>query len=74
MVKDDLSRSHKQVQGLIKAVEAEKQKGQSLKASIDAQKAELKNTIAELQQLNKMHHTLAPCNIRLNGTLKSCRL
>ena len=57
-VKDDLSRSHKQVQGLIKAIEAEKQKGRSLQASIDAQKVELTNTNAELQQLNKMHQTL----------------
>ena len=57
-VKDDLSRSHKQVQGLIKAIEAEKQNGRSLQASIDAQKVELTNTTAELQQLNKMHQTL----------------
>lgn len=57
-MKDELDRSHKQVQGLIKAIEAEKQKRRSLQASLDAQKAELKRTTAELQQLDKIHQTL----------------
>jgi chromosome segregation ATPase len=57
-MKEDLGRSHNQVQGLIRAIEAEKQKGRSLQASLDAQEAKLTNTTAELQQLNKMHQTL----------------
>jgi hypothetical protein len=55
---EDLDQSVKQTQGLIKAIEAEKQKSRSLQASLDVQKAELANTNAELQQLHKTHQNL----------------
>ena len=57
-LREDLDRNTKQIQGLIKAIEAEKEKSRSLQASLNVQKAELTNTNAELQLLHKTHQNL----------------
>lgn len=58
MMRNGLDRGSKQIQGLINAIEAEKQKSRSLQASLDAQKAEITIKNAELDQLQKAHQNL----------------
>lgn len=57
-LREDLDRKTKQIQGLIKAIEVEKQKNRSLQASLDVQTAESTNKAVELQQLHKTHQNL----------------
>jgi chromosome segregation ATPase len=58
ILREDLDRKAKQIQGLVKAIETEKQKSRSLQASLDVQTGESTNKTTELQQLHKIHQKL----------------
>ncbi|KAM0714628.1 hypothetical protein Q7P37_009924 [Cladosporium fusiforme] len=56
--KEKLEQNLKQIQGLNKAIEAEKQKNRSLQTSLEEERGRLTNIELEFQQLHKAHSNL----------------